>query len=234
MNLNQTLRSDYYFGGEDGKTRQFGRVQASELLSNIDSMEDELTRYYNNADENNQIIEGIISPFSLNVGGRNKEMKGSVRRLLGSTLFSYKVSEGGFIYAERGWDIRSSYLYSWIAGLKRVGITTFYTINYVETAHLLSAIYRSEQKPTESHHTLNRVYLPKIRVAERNPLVVALMGMSYAYKLEIGEDKATSISQRYKSLLDVAMSTVGELCECSGIGKKTATKLLSAIGRENE
>ena len=58
--LNQSSRADYYFGGERG-TVQFNRVQAGELLSNIDSMEDELRRYYDSADDNNMIIEGVIT-----------------------------------------------------------------------------------------------------------------------------------------------------------------------------
>ena len=59
--LNQTQRADYYFGGDETRTIQFNRVQGGELLSNIDSMEDELRRYYNSADDNNMIIEGLIT-----------------------------------------------------------------------------------------------------------------------------------------------------------------------------
>jgi hypothetical protein len=34
--LNQTKRGDYYFGGADGKSRQWSRVQINELLSDMD------------------------------------------------------------------------------------------------------------------------------------------------------------------------------------------------------
>ncbi|KKM76415.1 hypothetical protein LCGC14_1380300 [marine sediment metagenome] len=58
MSLNQSSRADYYFGGEDGKTRQFCRVQAGELLGNIDSEEDEFRRYYESADRAIQVAGG--------------------------------------------------------------------------------------------------------------------------------------------------------------------------------
>lgn len=65
MSLNQNRKSDYYFGGADNKTRQWSRKQAGELLSDLDEAERQLRSYYNQADENNQIVEGIISPVPL-------------------------------------------------------------------------------------------------------------------------------------------------------------------------
>ena len=64
-NLNQLNMSDYYFVGVDGVTRQYSRKQSGELLGNIDEAESQIRDYYDNADENYQIVEGIISPVSL-------------------------------------------------------------------------------------------------------------------------------------------------------------------------
>jgi len=229
QNLNQTSRGDYYFGGEDGKTRQFCRVQAGELLSNIDSEEDELRRYYANADESNQIIEGIISPFPLTKRNRGVTIRKGASR---HTLFSYKITEGGHIYSEHPYDISSSEYFAWIRGLNRAGIVTYYTINYVDTAKLLVAIYNNEQRPPDSHTTLNRYYRPRIVIRKQDPFVKALMCLSLAYRLGIGEEKAVSIATRYKTIYDVNMAEVDELCQCAGIGKIVATKLLEALGRE--
>jgi len=232
MPLNQTQRSDYYFGGEDNKTRQFGRVQAGELLANIDSMEDELRRYYENADENYQVIEGIISPIPLTRKDRSLEAI-SIRKGASPThLFSYKVTEAGYIYDERAWDVSSSMLYGWLRGLERCGIITYQTINWVDTAKLLVAFYFNDQKPPEEHTTLQRYIRPRIVIKEHNPFIKALMALSLAYQIGIGEDKATKIAQHYNSLFDIAMAEVGELCQVEGIGKKTAQKLLLSIGRE--
>lgn len=244
MALNQTQRSDYYFGGEDNRTRQFGRVQAGELLANIDSMEDELRRYYNNADENYQIIEGLITSVPLT--RKSKSYSGiSIRRQASPTsLFSYKVADNGFIYDEHDWNVSSAMLYSWIFRLSQAGIISYYTENYVATARLLAAIYKNCQKPPEEHTTLNRYYIPqmdtgeydkegkKIPIRQQNPFIKALMALSLAYQLGIGEDRATRLANRYGSILDIAMAEPDEICQVEGIGRKTAEKLLTSIGRE--
>ena len=243
--LNQTQRSDYYFGGEDGKTRQFGRVQAGELLGNIDSMEDELRRYYNNADENNQIVEGLISSVPLTRRHHKGPTEITIRGLHRlNAMFSYRVTDSGFIYDEHSWDISASLFYAWIFRLEQSGVFTYYTENFVGTARLLAAIYHNCQKPPGEHSTLNRYYIPKvgtgeqdihgrrIAIKEQNPFIRALMSLSLIYGLNIGGDKATRISLVYKNLFDVAMAEVNELCMVSGVGKKTAEKLLIAIGRE--
>lgn len=232
MPLNQTHRSDYYFGGEDGKTRQFSRKQAGELLANIDEAESQLRDYYENADENFQVIEGLISSVPLT--RRNRDLGAiSVRRQARpTTLFSYKVAENGFIYDEHAWDISASLLYAWLFSLGQVGVLTYYTENYVGTARLLAAIYKNCQKPPEEHATLQRYIKPRILIKEQNPFVKALMALSLAYQLGIGEDKATRLAKQYGSLLDIAMAEVDEICQVEGIGRKTAEKLLSSIGRE--
>ena len=232
MPLNQSQRSDYYFGGEDGKTRQFGRVQAGELLSSIDSMEDELRRYYNSADENYQIIEGIITSVPLTK--RSKKIGAiSVRRQSRpNTLFSYKIADNGFIHAEQAWDVGSAMLYAWLFQLDQVGIRTYYTENYIGTARLLAAIYSSCQKPPDQHSTLNRYFRPRIVIKEQNPFIKALMCLSLAYQLGIGEDKATRLASVYNSIFDLVMSEPEELCEVEGIGKKIAEKLLKSLARE--
>lgn len=282
MPLNQTKRSDYYFGGEDGKTRQFNRVQAGELLANIDSMEDELRRYYESADENYQVIEGIISseplrlltdrqlaalrsgklkisqlhvpPKSAKVTGKAPNPSISVRMfpsyseegLYGCSVEPVVSHEGviGAIRSEHRYRVSSSMLFSWIFQLAQAGIVTYYTINWVDTAKLLAAIYNNCQKPPEEHTTLNRYYIPlldtgerdgegrKISIKEQNPFIKALMALSLAYQIGIGEDKATKLAKQYGSILDIAMAEIGEICQVEGIGKKVAEKLLSAIGRE--
>jgi ERCC4-type nuclease len=195
-------------------------------------MEDELRRYYNNADENNQIIEGIISPFRLTKEQPRGYNRVSVRRETTGQLYTYKVEPNGYIHSAHCFETSSSEYFAWIRGLSRAGIATYYTINYVDTARLLSAIYRNEHKPPDAHTTLNRYTRPKIYIQEHNPFVKALMYLSAAYKLGIGEEKAKSIAARYKTIFDINMAEINELCECEGIGRKIAIKLLEALGRE--
>jgi hypothetical protein len=243
MNLNQTLRNDYYFGGEDGRSRQFGRVQAGELLSNIDSMEDELRRYYSNADDNYMIIEGIYSDFRL---GPKRKRTLELPSKHGTT-YTYRVTPDGFIFGEHSFNTNIQLVYAWVFRLSECGIVTFNTLNYIETARVISAIYANCQKPPESHNTLNRYYIPVIRtgetdnhtkkrisIREQNPFIRALMALSRIYRIDIGEKKAEALSVKFNSIYDLAFATTEEICSVDGIGKKTAEALMNAIGREGE
>lgn len=232
MPLNQTHRSDYYFGGEDGKTRQFSRKQAGELLGNIDEAEDQLRDYYGNADENYQIVEGIISPIAITRKDRSLEAISIRKGFSPTNLYSYKVAPNGFLFDEHSWSTSSAMLDAWEHQLEQAGIYTYYRVNWIATAKLMAAIYHNCQKPPEEHSTLQRYIKPRIVLKEHHPFIKALMALSLAYQLNIGEDKATRISTRFSSILDIAMCSEEELCEVGGIGKKTARKLLEAIGRE--
>ncbi len=227
--LNQMRISDYFFGNYIGERLQFGRVQAGELLGDIDSMEDELRRYYEQADKNYQIIEGIISPIRLAVKGKQSYTTATTRGT-SAGLYAYKVGDN-FI-SEHSYNATASMLYVWIHRLAEAGITTYWTVNWVETARLLMTIYRNEQKPPEEHSTLQRVIRPRIQVKEPEPFLKAMMFLSNAYKLQIGETRAKAITDKFCNILDIATSSVSDIMEIEGIGKKMAEKILSALGRE--
>jgi len=246
MPLNNTQRADYYFGGEDGKTRQFCRVQAGELLSSIDSQEDELRRYYLNADENNLIIEGIISDVPLT--RKDKSMTALSVRFKDKprTLFAYRVAENGYLFGEHAFDESAEKLYAWLYRLYAAGVQTFPTVNYVMTAKAIAAVYKNCQRPDEEHSTLNRYFIPRITLSkgsaperkrvtirEQNPFIRGLMALSIVYRLDIGEKKATALYDAgYKTLLDLAYAGEKELCAVSGVGKVIARGLLKALTGE--
>lgn len=233
--LNMMHMSDYYFSGADGRTRQYSRKQAGEVLSDIDEAEAQLRDYYPNADENYQIIEGIISPVSL---GRKQpkvfdHSDGITSRTKPVTdvLFSYKVAPNGYIHGEGVHRVRPAMFDNWIFQLVQCGVATFFTLNYVGTAQLLVHHYQSCQE--ESHSTLQRYIRPKIYLRTHDPFIRSLMSLSIVYDIGIGEAKATALRDAgYTTLGDIAMAEVSELCEVEGIGKTIATKLLAAFGRE--
>ncbi|KKK61335.1 hypothetical protein LCGC14_3015340, partial [marine sediment metagenome] len=148
MPLNITNRADYYFGGEAGSV-QFNRVQAGELLSNIDSMEDELRRYYDSADDNNMIIEGLITDTPLTKRDRSIESVSVRMKSRPSTLFAYRVAANGYQFGEHAYDVGADLFYAWLYRLKECGVNTFFTWNYVGTAKLLATVYRNCQKPSD-------------------------------------------------------------------------------------
>ncbi len=264
LNLNKI--ADYFFGNYEGKKFQFGRVQAGELVGDIDSMEDELRRYYNSADETFQIIEGLLSPVKLfmksgsaevsnhsqqgrrgeglrSIGGvglssSSKEGSSSASlvvstRDLSAKMFCYQVEPSGFIKHGRSFNtVRMAELYAWIHRLNQVGVSTYYTNNWEETARLLITIFRNEQKAPEDHTTFKRVYRPRITIKEADPFMKSLLFLSSAYQLGIGEVKAKALCDRFANLFDLATSPVEEIAECEKIGSKMAENILRALGRE--
>lgn len=236
-NLNLANMSDFWFANHEGKRLQFSRKQAGELVGGIDEAEKQLSDYYYNADENYQIVEGIISPDRLKIKGTAIPIDGhgtsTSTRDLGAKLYCYKVEPGG--YVERGHSFSAfsdSLLSAWIHRLAKAGIPTYHTSNWVYTARLLSAIYRNEQKPPDEHSTLQRVVRPRIYIKEADPFMKSLLFLSNAYQLGIGEKKAKLLADRFVCILDIATASVTELMEVEGVGKKMAEKILVSLGRE--
>ncbi|KKK68830.1 hypothetical protein LCGC14_2940110, partial [marine sediment metagenome] len=208
--LNIANMSDFFFGNYEGKRLQFSRKQAGELVGGIDEAEKQLAEYYHNADENYQIVEGIISPERIKIKGAAVPVDGhqsftASTRDLGSKLFCYKVEPNGFI--ERGHSfsaVNDSLIAAWIHRLAKAGIPTYYTLHWVQTARLLSAIYRNEQKPPEDHSTLQRIIRPRIYIKEQDPFVKSLLFLSNAYQLGVGEVKAKALADKFVNILDLA------------------------------
>lgn len=228
--LNLNSMADYRFVGVTGRTQQINRTQAGELLSDIDSFEDELRRYYNSSDDNYVLVEGIISPVRLNI----KKIKPFDISILGlaplGNLFSYSVEKSGFISNERVHKVSYSMLEAWKYQIDKAGITILWTVNSTYTAKTIVALYQSSQKV--EHSTLNRYYRPKIQLKSQNPHIAALMAMSLVYKLGIGEDRATEIIDYFTDLFNVLLCDEKELEQVPSIIRTVVGKLLKAVGRE--
>ena len=235
--LNIANMSDYFFGNYEGKRLQFSRKQAGELVGSIDEAEKQLAEYYYNADENYQIVEGIISPDKLKIKGAAIPVDGhgfsTSTRDLGAKLYCYKVEPGG--YMEKGHSfsaVNDSLIAAWIHRLAKAGIVTYRTINWIETARLLSAIYRNEQKLPEEHSTLQRVIRPRVLIKQAEPFVKSLLFLSNAYQLGIGEVKAKALADRFCNIFDLITANIDDIADTQGIGRKKAEQILVALGRE--
>lgn len=248
--LNRMKLSDYYIG-VDSKTMQFSRKQAGELLSDLDEAERQIREYYPNAEENYQIVEGIISTVPLSIPSRKqyyaqksrgqrvldpfegKKLPAVVRdaksgKLLQGNLYSYSVNDYGGIANEKHHKVNAQMYWSWIAELNSCGVTTFFTLNYVETARFLATVYKHYQK--ESHNTLNRYIKPRITIEKQDPQVLTLMGIVGA---ELGEVKAKELIERFGDVYSVLTADMEELQEVIGIGKKYAQKIRDSVRRSN-
>ena len=207
---------------------QFSRKQAGELLGDLDEAERQIAKYYDNADENYQVVEGIISPFPMYSKASSKLV---LPPNFGRVMYSYNVSTQGYISGERSWNMNPMMYWAWLRGLDRAGVSTYFTLNWQDTARMLSAIYANESKDPEGHTTLKRVIKPKIQTANQSEFVKAMMFLSHVYRLNIGEAKATAMQDAgFNSILDVSMAEVDDMVT-HGIGKPTAVKILKAFGR---
>jgi len=227
--LNNAHMSDYFFSNYEGKTFQFSRKQAGELLGNIDEAERQLADYYEQAIVNCQIVEGIISPIRFK--GIEVESHGNNRvsvREIGSTIYGYRIHPNGQLSGHSFNGVTASMYYAWRHRLFMAGIPTYETLNYAETARLLITIYKNEQKPPEEHTTLQRVIIPRLQLREAEPFMKALIFIGHAYKLDIGEKKASALAEKFVNIADLAMASVEDIC-CEGIGKQTASKILVAL-----
>mgnify|MGYP001578597890 FL=1 len=239
--LNKAGIADYMFSAVDGHSVQINRTQAGELLSDIDSFEDELRRYYHSADRTIAIIEGIIADkplifskklykFSEKSGAYALDGVSSITdisiRPRGSPgkLYSYSVTATGFVHGMREYNISNKMFSAWLLQLDMAGITVVYTTDLEDTATKIVSFYGNLQKP--EHATLQRYLKPKIQIRDLNPHISALINLSQSYKLDIGEVKATALIDKFGSLLNTLLADVSELCEVEGIGEKTARKLI--------
>lgn len=234
QNLNQLDMSDYFFWSATGERHQFSRKQAGELLGDLDTAEKQLQEYYNNAEHNYQVVEGIISPFPLK--GKNsisdQEVRGLSKRGT-AMMFSTKVEPSGFMNDSHSWEgVSPSMYYSWLHRLDMAGISTYYPLTWTETAKLVAAVWKNEQKGEEEHATLQRIIKPKIHIKEHDSFVKSLVFLSNIYKLGIGETKAVEISKQFHSFKDLVIADVDDVCCVKGISRTMAEHLLMCLGKE--
>jgi hypothetical protein len=234
QNLNQLDMSDYFFWSSTGERHQFSRKQAGELLGSLDTAEKQIQEYYNNAEHNYQIVEGIISPCPLKGKSRiqGHDIRGLSKRGT-AMMYSTKVEPSGYMHDSVAWQgVTPSMYWSWLNRLSMAGVQTYFPITWSETAKLLAAIWKNEQKSEDEHYTLQRIIVPKIHIKEKDSFVKSLVYLSNIYRWGIGETKALEISKKFHSLLDIVMADREELCQCKGVSREMAEHIQMCLGKE--
>ena len=205
--LNEHGYADIYWQGIQGDTHQIENKDISEVLDNKDHVEWQLQKQYGKTTEHILMIRGIVFPTKDGVSGmRLIHTKRGPMYVLGHR---YHTS----YYAYR----------SWLEGLDKAGIRVVETPDIFSTANNIVAMHSYAQR-TE-HHTLQGYYRPPIVIAEHNPHVLALMGLSFAYDLKIGELKATTLIERFGTMMGVLNASEKDLTSVKGIGKVMARHL---------
>jgi len=217
LGLNQRDCADYLWYAIDGHTIQVERKQIGEILSGMDSVEEQLRREIVRADETLLIYEGTFEPLA-------KQACQSWRRARDKQIMipgrSYNTSYAG--------------VQAWLSQLDKAGITVVHTFDYASTAITLVALYNNSQK-TE-HTTLKRYIKEKIYPMPQNPHVASLMGIKGA---GVGEEKAKALIERFGTFWYTLNQDVESLAETlvgeekpKRFGVPSAKRLLKAIGRQ--
>lgn len=227
--LNNASIADYQFAAVDHRTHQVERKQALELLSNLDNCERELRKYYGTCDRTSLLCEGIISPFRLSGAYKSKDI--SIRKNTAYALYAYSVSDSGRLDGEyKVAGIGHSEFRAWLLQLDMLGVSFIQTTNWIDTADTIVAMWKNLQKA--EHHTLNRYFRPKSTLKDQNPHIQALMNLSAAYHLDIGEARATALIQRFGTLWGVILAEpydVDKVKGCAGAYSKLIYNLQKEV-----
>ncbi len=216
-NLNHALgMADYVWCAADGHVVSYERKQWSEVLSGLDSVEEQLRREAQSTDELNLLIEGVAEPTPHGVCVLQRHKDGTYR----GNRHSYGTPSRPVphLYAR---------VQAWLWELDKCGITVYQSPGQVGTATLLVAHYKASLKP--EHTTLQRYIKPRVQTTAQNPQVVSLMGLVGA---DIGEVRAQALVARFGNLYSVLNAPREELLRVDGIGPGVVKKLWKAIGRE--
>ena len=218
QNLNHELGiADYMWFCWDGHRTQVERKQIDEILSNLDSVEELLSRELSNdVEETILLIEGDCEP----IPG------------LKTATQSWKLGKGGRVMVpSHKYNLSYKRLQSWLFQLNKAGVIIVRTPHYFATAFTLVALYESSQ--VKEHSTLNRIIKPKIHIKDVNPHVLTLMGIKNG---GIGEEIATALIDRYGTACYTLSRDVDELAQTmigdKHLGVIRAKKLLKAFGRQ--
>jgi len=214
--INKLGLADYLFFDIQGRRIQFERKQWGELLGSISSVEEQLRKQYENADELNLIVEGVIQPTPYGLDFYKKADNKPYFKL--SHHYGDKKHPRTNLYSQ---------VIAWFWQLDKSGITVYQTPSDSATASLLVSIYYNAQK--EEHTTLQRYIKPRIQLVKLNPFVKTLMGIEGG---GLGADRAEKLIHRFGTPFDVFMEEPEELAKIDGIGEGVARKLFKAIGKE--
>ncbi len=220
LNHSDTGIADYMWFTCDGHRVQVERKQIDEILSDMDGVEELLSRELSNGIEETILLyEGTCEPIP--------GVKMATQ--------SWKLGKNGKIMVP-GHKYNCSYsgLQAWLYQLDKAGVTIIHTAHYLATAMALTAMYLSSQDP--KHKTLRRYIKDKIFIPSKNKHIITLMSIKEA---NLGEARATALIERYgtvwytlnQSPQDIAETLVGEEGKEKRLGLATAHRLMKAIGR---
>jgi ERCC4-type nuclease len=210
VNLNDEGYADYLWQtrfGSNVPMQQFERKTWSDLLSDLDSIEDQLRRQMQAHPDvrHGLLVEGVALPV---FGGVNV----------------YHKTGKGYMVPGKTFNRSLDAIYAWLYEVGKY-MEVYFSPSLEVTATMLARFYLADQK---DEHTTFRRHL-KIANWHPNEQVRRLMGVCHGVK--IGEAKAEALIGRFGTVYNVIKATPEQLTVVEGIGMKLARDLLRAVGR---
>lgn len=204
--LNDQGFADFLWPCFDLSFKQAERKQWSELLADLDAIEDQLRR---------QMQAHPDVPLMLIA-------EGIALTGLSGTLV-YKRSRKDAILVNKGTYSKSlNLVYAWLYQVSKY-IEVYFTADLAATCTALTAFYKADQR--EEHHTFHR-YLKQVTF-HPNPQVVKLMGLAGG----LGPARAEALIKQFGTVWSVLNAEPRQLQGVEGIGPKLALKILREVGR---
>lgn len=213
--LNQHGNADWYWLDCQGNSRQIERKQWGELLSDVDSVEEQLRREIPLADQTDLLVEGVVQCTQYGLDAY--VWKASRNEWKFSHSFGDKAHPQPGMYSK---------IWAWFWQLNAMGVSVWLTPSWEGTAKAIASFYHNSQK--SEHSTLQRYLKPKPIMRDLNPHVNTLMGIDGGM---LGHVRAEALIDAYGSVYAVLTADPKELAKVAGMGKATVNRLMRSIGR---
>lgn len=107
------------------------------------------------------------------------------------------------------------------------GIIVKRSFDVHETASIIKALYANFQTPPDEHNSLHQIYTQPSRTV---PLVRPGLARRIAKELpNVGWERSQAVATHFRSVQEMANADVDEWLKITGIGKKTAEKVVAEI-----
>ena len=206
MTLNDNNMADIWWAASGGQTYQGENKAVSEIMGDMDHVEAQLQKQYYQADHCGLVIRDVALPAQASV----------------VSMVHIRTKKDWFV-PKHTYNIPYSRYRSWLVGIDGAGVKVVEVANVVAVARHIIAEYNFSN--SAENLSLKRHHRTKIVIPDRNPHIVALMGLSIAYSLNIGETKARALVDRFGTMAQVLKADPKELMEIPGVGKTIVAKL---------
>lgn len=223
--LNRHGYADYMWTMWDGGLEQVERKQVSEILSDMNGVEEQLKRQLQSHPDIILwlLVEGILEPGIKT----SKGLKAGIWQMENEDISMKSTSSS--IRMRSTWFYQTPYekYEGWLVALERVGVRILRTNNWMSTARMLALMEKSAQ---HEHTILQRHLKPKIPKVN-DPQVMTLLG---AYKSGVDVKLAEVCIEKFRTvhaLINCSPEYIAEMVP--GMGIKKAQQLLTSFGRSD-